>query len=118
MAYFEVACELLELENAATEHEPVEDVVWLTDEDAAIDVLVERGLIYASGRSGAADLVTAHMWFNIAALRGDSEAVRLRRELAAEMSDTEIGAAQRAARAWLKAHPQAPEQKPELRVAA
>ena len=117
MAYFEVACELLEIETAAIGQEPAADVS-LTDEDANVDVLVERGLIYASGRSGVADLVTAHMWFNIAALRGDSEAVRLRREIAAEMSDTEIGAAQRGARAWLKAHPRAPEQKPELRAAA
>ena len=117
MAYFEMACELLEIEDEAVEREQAADVP-LTDEDAATDVLVERGLIYASGRLGAADLVTAHMWFNIAALRGDKEAVRLRREVAAEMSDAEIGTAQRAARAWLKEHSQAPVQTPELRVAA
>ena len=117
MAYFELACELLEIEDAAVEPIQAADIP-VTDEDAATDVLVERGLIYASGRSGAPDLVTAHKWFNIAAMRGDKEAVRLRREIAAEMSDAEIGAAQRAARAWLKAHPQASEQSPELRVAA
>jgi uncharacterized protein len=49
-----------------------------------------------------ADLVAAHKWFNLAASRGNAEAIRLRREIAAQMSDAEIAAAQRAARAWLK----------------
>jgi TPR repeat protein len=86
--------------------------------DATTDTLVELGLMYASGRSVPSDLVTAHKWFNIAAMRGNKEAVRLRREIAAEMSDSEIGAAQRAARDWLKSHPQAPQEAPELRAAA
>ena len=85
---------------------------------ATTDMLVELGLMYASGRSVPSDLVTAHKWFNIAATRGNKEAVRLRREIAAEMSDGEIGAAQRAARDWLKLHPQAPQYVPELRAAA
>jgi TPR repeat protein len=69
------------------------------------DDLFELGMMYSSGRSVAADLVTAHKWFNLAAMRGSAEAVRLRREIAAEMSDAEIGQAQRAARDWLKTHP-------------
>ncbi len=52
------------------------------------------------------DMVTAHKWFNIAAMRGHKDAVRLRREIAEQMSDSEIGCAQRAARDWLKSHPQ------------
>jgi TPR repeat protein len=77
------------------------------------------GMICSSGREGSADLVTAHKWFNLAAMKGDAEAARLRREVAAEMSDSEIGQAQRAARDWLKAHPEAaaPEA-PPLRAAA
>ena len=43
-----------------------------------------------------------------------AEAVRLRRELSAEMSDGEIAAAQRAARAWLNSA----EHKIEQRAAA
>jgi TPR repeat protein len=113
MAY----CELADIDTASFDFADIDDVP-LGEEDATTDVLIERGLIYASGRSVAADLVTAHMWFNIAAMRGDKEAARLRREIAAEMSDAEIGAAQRAARDWLKQHPQAPERMPELRAAA
>ena len=65
-----------------------------------------RGMIYSAGAGVAVDLVEAHKWFNIAAMRGHRDAARLRREIAEQMSDSEIGSAQRAARAWLKAHPQ------------
>lgn len=69
------------------------------------DTLFELGMMYASGREVPIDLITAHKWFNIAAMRGHAEAAQLRREIAAEMNDAEIGQAQRAARDWLKAHP-------------
>jgi TPR repeat protein len=68
--------------------------------------MFELGMLYASGREGPIDLVTAHKWFNIAAMKGHAEAVRLRREIAAEMTDGQIGGAQRAARAWLASHPE------------
>jgi uncharacterized protein len=68
------------------------------------DVLFERGLYWASGRSGVVNLVAAHKWFNLAALKGRSDAVALRREVAAQMSDEEIATAQREARAWMTSH--------------
>lgn len=64
------------------------------------------GMIYSSGAGVGVDLVRAHMWFNIAAMRSHKDAARLRREIAEQMSDGEIGRAQRAARDWLKLHPQ------------
>lgn len=67
-----------------------------------------RGLSLSSGAGVAVDLVKAHMWFNIAAMRGHTEGAPMRKEIAAQMSDSEIGIAQRAARAWLKENPQAP----------
>jgi TPR repeat protein len=76
------------------------------------------GMIYSSGAGVAVDLVQAHKWFNIAAMRGHSDGARLRREIAEQMSDAEIGCAQRAARDWLKAHPQASEPAPAIRAAA
>jgi TPR repeat protein len=80
----------------------------------------ELGMIHASGRDGAVDMVTAHKWFNIAASRGHGEAAAQRREVAAQMTDSEIGTAQRAARDWLKAHPlpAVTTAMPELRIAA
>lgn len=86
---------------------------------ASADEMFELGMIHASGREVPADLVAAHKWFNLAAMKGSAEAVRLRREIAAEMSDREIGQAQRAARDWLKAHPEsAAADVPPLRAAA
>jgi TPR repeat protein len=67
------------------------------------DMFFELGMMYSTGRSVPTDLVSAHKWFNLAAMRGSSEAIRRRLELAAEMSDAEIAEAQRAARDWLKA---------------
>ena len=70
---------------------------------AICDTLFERGLYWASGRSGVVDLVAAHKWFNLAALKGRVDAAFLRREIAGMMSDEEIALAQREARAWMTA---------------
>ena len=67
--------------------------------------LFELGMMYSAGNSVPVDLVSAHKWFNLAAMMGYADAVRLRREIAAEMTDAEIGQAQLAAREWLKLHP-------------
>jgi uncharacterized protein len=75
--------------------------------NASCETFYELGLTHACGRSGAADLVSAHKWFNIAAMKGHTDAARMRREIAAEMTDAEIGQAQRAARDWLKSQPAA-----------
>lgn len=68
------------------------------------DLLFERGLYWASGRSGLVDLVAAHKWFNLAALKGRSDAIVMRREVAEQMSEDEIAKAQRDARAWISTH--------------
>jgi hypothetical protein len=68
------------------------------------DVLFERGLYWASGRSGVVNLVAAHKWFNLAALKGRADAIPLRREVAAMMSEVEIATAQREARTWMTTH--------------
>ena len=72
---------------------------------ANADVFYQLGILYSAGGEIPADYVSAHKWFNIAAARGNKEAARLRREVAAEMSDDQIASAQRAARDWLKAAP-------------
>jgi len=73
-------------------------------DDDTPKALFAFGMKYATGDSVAPDLVAAHKWFNLAAVRGYQEAVRLRREIAAEMSPAQIAQAQRAARDWLAAH--------------
>jgi hypothetical protein len=71
---------------------------------ALSDVLFVRGIYWGSGRSGLVDLVAAHKWFNLAALKGRKDAIGLRQEVAEQMSETEIAVAQREARAWVVAH--------------
>jgi uncharacterized protein len=68
------------------------------------DALFERGMYWASGRSGVVDLVAAHKWFNLAASKGHVDAIAMRREVAEVMSESEIAAAQREARAWMTMH--------------
>ena len=70
----------------------------------APDALFELGMLYATGRDVAADLVVAHKWFNLAAARGNSSALAHRVELAREMSADQIAEAQRLAREWLQTH--------------
>jgi len=80
------------------------DRATAVEASAIPDVLFERGLYWASGRSGVVNLVAAHKWFNLAALKGQADAIRLRREVAEMMSEAEIAAAQREARAWMTAY--------------
>jgi len=56
------------------------------------------------GEMGEFDLVTAHKWFNLAAMQGNLEARTYRAELANEMTPEEIAEAQRAARDYLSTH--------------
>ena len=54
------------------------------------------------GQGGAPlDYVSAHMLFNLAAMRGSAEAKIYRRELSREMDQDEVAEAQRQARRWL-----------------
>ena len=53
---------------------------------AQADILFELGMMYATGRDCDADIVTAHKWFNIAAIKGSDRAAQVRAELSASMS--------------------------------
>ena len=78
------------------------DNATLGEANAAEDVFFQLGMMYSTGSSLPTDYVAAHKWFNLAAMRGNAEAVRLRREIADVMSEADIAAAQRAARDWLR----------------
>ena len=57
---------------------------------AQADILFELGMMYATGRDCETDVVAAHKWFNIAAIKGSARAAELRSELSAAMSKVEI----------------------------
>ncbi|MFI4935249.1 MAG: sel1 repeat family protein [Caulobacterales bacterium] len=66
------------------------------------DELFRMGLLYSTGQGGAPlDYVSAHMLFNLAAMRGSLEAKVYRKELSQEMDPADVAEAQRAARQWL-----------------
>ena len=80
------------------------EAAGLGEAPVATDIFFELGMKYSVGNSVPTDLVSAHKWFNLAAMRGNQDAIRLRREVAEQMNDTEIAAAQRAARDWVRQH--------------
>ena len=70
--------------------------------DTSGDELFRMGLLYSTGQGGAPlDYVSAHMLFNLAAMRGSVEAKIYRKELAGEMASDQVAEAQRQAREWL-----------------
>ena len=74
----------------------------LPEPDSSGDELLRMGLLYSTGQGGAPlDYVSAHMLFNLAAMRGSIEAKVYRKELAEEMASEEVAEAQRQAREWL-----------------
>ena len=73
-------------------------------EDASGDIFFRLGIMYSIGRETPPDMVAAHKWFNLAAMKGKREAAEYRREIATEMSAAEIAEAQRSAREWLSMH--------------
>ncbi|MFN4355231.1 hypothetical protein [Parvibaculum sp.] len=73
----------------------------LAAEGGKEEALYNLGLMYSTGHGVEVDLVTAHKWFNLAAMKGSNAARSCRAELAAEMSPSQIAEAQRQAREWL-----------------
>lgn len=71
---------------------------------AQADVLFELGMMYATGRDCDVDLVAAHKWLNIAAIKGSDRAAEMRSELSASMSKPDIARALREAREWMTVH--------------
>ena len=86
----------------STPTERAEAAPPMFDPSATGDELFRLGMLYSTGQGGAPlDLVSAHMLFNLAAMKGSVEAKIYRKELSQEMSSEEVSEAQRAARAWL-----------------
>ncbi len=62
----------------------------------------DLGVAFSTGSNGAdCDLIEAHKWFNLAAVRGHEEAAHCRADISDEMTAREIAEAQRRARQWL-----------------
>jgi TPR repeat protein len=77
------------------------DVIEYAAQGGQPDALFELGLMYCTGRDVTLDLIEAHKWFNLAAMRGNEEAKHYRSELAREMGKADVALAQKLAREWL-----------------
>jgi TPR repeat protein len=89
-------------EMAQTTDQTADDVLPLPTPDMDGDALFRLGLMYSTGGHGCpVDRVSAHMIFNLAAMKGSVEARVYRREMSQEMEQEEIAEAQRSARRWI-----------------
>jgi TPR repeat protein len=61
--------------------------------------------MYEYGRSAPQDYLMAHMFFNIAAINGDSEGAWKKNIIAEVMTSSELDEAQRLAWQWAHRHP-------------
>jgi uncharacterized protein len=77
------------------------DVIEMAAQGGQPDALFELGLMYCSGRDVTLDLIEAHKWFNLAAMRGNEEAKHYRQELSREMTKADVAKAQKLARQWM-----------------
>jgi uncharacterized protein len=69
-----------------------------------ISAYYDLGVAYSTGSHGVdCDLIEAHKWFNLAAVKGHSEAAMCRADISDEMTAREVAEAQRRAREWLSA---------------
>ncbi len=66
--------------------------------------LFSKGLECSIGGDKNVELVEAHKWFNLAALKGNKEALQYRQDIARELDQMQIAKAQRAAREWTRLH--------------
>jgi TPR repeat protein len=78
------------------------DMIEYAAQGGQPDALLELGLIYSTGRDVAVDLIEAHKWFNLAAMRGNEAAKQYRLDLARELTKADVALAQKRAREWLK----------------
>jgi TPR repeat protein len=83
----------VDLENGADES--------CAERTADANALYILGTRYATGRDVEQNLISAHKWFNLAAMMGHEEARHQRAELAREMGAADVAEAQRQAREWL-----------------
>ncbi|TNE34638.1 MAG: sel1 repeat family protein [Alphaproteobacteria bacterium] len=75
---------------------------YLASADAGVaDDQYKAGLLFSTGDGVDQDLVTAHKWFNLAAMNGVEAARENRAEISMDMSAQEIARAQKMAREWM-----------------
>ncbi|GGD05133.1 sel1 repeat family protein [Aquisalinus flavus] len=65
------------------------------------DDMYRLGLEASTPGAADYDIVKAHKWFNLSAMKGNADARLYRKELLLEMTSDQVADAQRMAREWL-----------------
>ncbi len=77
------------------------EIAEMSSSGGQSEAFFDLGMKYSIGRDVEPNMVTAHKWFNLAALSGSDRAKEYRREISREMSNVEISEAQKLARQWI-----------------
>ncbi len=80
------------------------ELAQMSSSGGQCEALFNLGLKYSIGVDVEADMVTAHKWFNLAAVAGNERAKDYRQEISRELSSEEIVEAQKLAREWISLH--------------
>jgi TPR repeat protein len=72
-----------------------------------IRAMNSMGYFYERGIVVDPDVVTAHMWYNLAASQGHGDAMRARNVLNEQLSSVQVTKAQKMAKDWDNSHPMA-----------
>ena len=83
-----------------------EAVKWyrLAAEQGVTTAQLNLGAMYYNGQGVLADVVTAHMWFNIAAANGNEKGAENREIITKQMTSEDISKAQAMARACMNSN--------------
>ena len=76
--------------------------IRIAPQGATPEALFDLGVAYSTGQGVPLNLIEAHKWFNLAALKGNEPAREWRTSVAQDMTSDQIAEAQRQARAWLR----------------
>ena len=80
------------------------DLAQMSSSGGQCEELFNLGLKYSIGIDVETDMITAHKWFNLAAVAGNERAKDYRQEISRELSSEEISEAQKLAREWISLH--------------
>jgi TPR repeat protein len=90
-------------ETGKTLQNPVEALKWYlksTESGAIPSVAYKLGIMYETGTGAPEDYVAAYMWYELAAAKGNNEAMRAKALLRKVMTPEQIAEAQARAAAW------------------
>ena len=69
-------------------------------EQGDVEAQTNIGLLYSSGRGVSQDYVSAYMWFDLAAAKGNEEAEKSRDKITKRMTPGQIARAKKLADEW------------------